>query len=150
MSNDNFFGRVSENQDIKGFVMALKYDRAGLVTVVVQDALTGDVLMLAHADRKAVRKTLETGVMHFYSRSRKKMWRKGEESGNEQLLENLYVDCDGDALVAQVRQVKAACHLGYRSCFSNHVDRNGRVINVGRKVDDPRKMYGKKKSARGS
>ena len=146
MSHDNFLGRIPQKPSLGGFVKALKFGRAGLVTVIVQDALTGDVLMLAHADRKAVRKTLETGVMHYYSRSRQKMWRKGEESGNEQLLQNLFVDCDGDALLAQVRQVKAACHLGYRSCFANHAGKDGRVINIGRKVDDPGKMYLKGKA----
>jgi len=145
MSNDDFSARVFEKQDVAGFVSALKYDKAGLVSVIVQDALSGAVLMLAHADEQAVKATLETGVMHYYSRSRKKMWRKGEESGNEQVLDSLYIDCDGDALLAQVRQVKAACHLGYRSCFSNQVDRSGRVINIGRRVDDPGKMYGKRK-----
>jgi phosphoribosyl-AMP cyclohydrolase len=145
MGSDNFSDRLPSTPSVKGFLDALRFDENGLVTVVVQDSLSGDILMLAHADRKALEMTLRTGVMHYYSRSRKKLWKKGEESGNEQSLDNLYVDCDGDALVAQVRQVKAACHLGYRSCFSNHVSRDGKVINVGRKLIDPEKVYSKKK-----
>jgi len=145
MGTDNFIDRVPAAPSLDGFLDALKFDAQGLVTVVVQDALTGDVLMLAHADRKAVEATLKTGTMHYYSRSRKKMWKKGEESGHEQQLSNLFVDCDGDALVAQVRQVKAACHLGYRSCFSYHVTKDGRVLAVGRKVANPEQSYKKKK-----
>lgn len=145
MGTDNFTDRLPAESSTAGFLDALKFDADGLVTVVVQDALRGDVLMLAHADRAAVEETLKTGVMHYYSRSRKKMWKKGEESGNEQALVNLYVDCDGDALVAQVKQKSAACHLGFRSCFSNLVDRKGKVVNVGQKVADPAKLYAKRK-----
>lgn len=145
MGTENFIDRVSASSGLDRFLDALKFDAQGLVTVVVQDALTGDVLMLAHADRKAVETTLKTGTMHYYSRSRKKMWKKGEESGHEQQLSNLFVDCDGDALLAQVRQVKAACHLGYRSCFSYHVMKDGRVLTVGRKIVNPEHSYKKKK-----
>lgn len=142
MSHDHFHVRVlNAKPSPKSFLDALKYDRQGLISVIAQDALTGEVLMLAHADRKALEKTLRTGVMHYYSRSRRKSWKKGEDSGHEQLLDNLFVDCDGDALVARVRQIKAACHLGYRSCFAYHVNRAGKVLVTGRKVFDPQTTY---------
>ncbi|TDA30997.1 MAG: phosphoribosyl-AMP cyclohydrolase, partial [Hadesarchaea archaeon] len=89
----------------------------GLVTAVVQDWKTGEVLMVAHQDREAVRKTLTTGLMHYWSRSRKKLWLKGESSGHLQHLKGVRVDCDGDAVLYLVRQVGGACHEGYRSCF---------------------------------
>lgn len=124
---------------------ALKWDAAGLVTVVSQDAKTKEVLGVAHADRAAVRKSIETGLMHYYSRSRKKLWLKGEQSGHVQRLVELRVDCDGDALLAKVRQVKANCHLGFRSCFSYKLVRtkNGAwaVKEAARRVFDPAKVY---------
>lgn len=90
---------------------------AGLVPVVVQDALTGTLLMLAYADREAVERTLDTGQMHFYSRSRRELWHKGATSGNVQELISLHADCDADALLARVRPAGPACHTGDRSCF---------------------------------
>ncbi len=88
----------------------------GLVTVVVQDAATGSVLMVAHADREAIEKTLETGEMHFYSRTRG-LWHKGATSGNVQKLVTLSADCDGDAVLARVTPTGPACHTNSQSCF---------------------------------
>lgn len=90
----------------------------GLVTVVVQDARTAEVLMVAHADREAVAKTIETGQMHYHSRSRG-LWRKGATSGNTQAVVSLAADCDGDALLATVVPAGPACHEGKRSCFGS-------------------------------
>jgi len=101
----------------------LKWDERGLVPVVVQDVNTNEVLMLAYMNEKAMEMTLSTGKMHYYSRSRDKLWMKGEESGNWQEFVSLYTDCDLDALVAKVRQKGkgVACHTGERSCFFNHI-----------------------------
>jgi phosphoribosyl-AMP cyclohydrolase len=143
MSSSEFHQRLPASPSLRGFLDALKYDAAGLVTVVVQDAGSCEVLMVAHADREALARTLRTGRMHYYSRSRRKIWIKGEESGHTQRLVSLAVDCDGDALLARVRQKGGACHQGYRSCFSRRVSKGGRVSVVGRKVFDPRVAYGK-------
>lgn len=89
----------------------------GLVPVIVQDATTGDPLMLAFANRVAFERTLETGQMHFWSRSRNALWRKGETSGNTLTLESLHADCDGDTVLARVAPAGPACHTGERSCF---------------------------------
>lgn len=143
MGSQAFTDRLPGKPSLAGFLKALKYDRHGLVTVVAQDAGNGQVLMLAHANRKALERSLRTGCMHYYSRSRRKLWKKGEESGHVQRLVSLDVDCDGDALLARVRQVKGACHLGFRSCFSARADKRGRVRIVGRKVFAPGNAYGK-------
>ena len=95
----------------------IRFDGAGLVPVVVQDAADGRVLMLAWANAEAVAKTLETGEVHFWSRSRGALWRKGETSGNLLRLRGLSLDCDGDALLAMVEPAGPTCHTGVRSCF---------------------------------
>ena len=100
----------------------LKWDAAGLVTVVVQDRLTGDVRMVAHADREAVEKTLASGDAYFYSRSRKALWRKGETSGNTIRVDEVWADCDGDALLYLVDPRGPSCHTGARTCFYRRLD----------------------------
>src|SRR5882757_9177224 len=89
----------------------------GLVTAVAQDAATGEVLMVAHMNRAAFEETLATGRAVYFSRSRGKLWRKGEESGNAQQVQAVFVDCDGDVVLLKVNQEGGACHQGYRSCF---------------------------------
>ncbi len=89
----------------------------GLVPVVVQDASTKEVLMVAYANREALEKTLKTGFAHYYSRSRRKLWKKGEISGNTQKVKRVLVDCDGDTLLYIVEQKGVACHTGEYSCF---------------------------------
>jgi phosphoribosyl-ATP pyrophosphohydrolase/phosphoribosyl-AMP cyclohydrolase len=96
---------------------ALTYDAQGLIPAVVQEAETGEVLMVAWMDRDAVRKTLESGLTHFWSRSRQAPWRKGETSGHSQHVQGVYADCDADTLLVQVHQDGVACHTGARSCF---------------------------------
>jgi phosphoribosyl-AMP cyclohydrolase / phosphoribosyl-ATP pyrophosphohydrolase len=99
---------------------ALDFERAGgLVPVVVQDARSGDVLMLGFANRLALDNTLETGQVHFWSRSRNELWRKGETSGNTLELESLHADCDADTVLARVTPVGPTCHTGERSCFGD-------------------------------
>jgi phosphoribosyl-ATP pyrophosphohydrolase/phosphoribosyl-AMP cyclohydrolase len=95
----------------------VNFDQRGLVPCIAQDAESGEVLTLAYANEEALRLTIETGEMHFYSRSRERIWRKGEESGHVLKLVQLRVDCDGDAIVALVEPSGPACHTGERSCF---------------------------------
>jgi phosphoribosyl-AMP cyclohydrolase / phosphoribosyl-ATP pyrophosphohydrolase len=97
----------------------IAFDSRGLVPCVVQDAATGEVLTLAYMNAQALERTRETGEMHFWSRSRDELWRKGQTSGNVQRLLALRVDCDGDALLALVEPAGPACHTGERSCFHN-------------------------------
>ena len=101
----------------------LAFDReggeAGLLPVVVQDHATGDVLMLAFANRQALERTLETGQVHFWSRRRKELWRKGETSGNTLALVSLHADCDSDTVLARVRPAGPTCHTGERTCFGD-------------------------------
>jgi phosphoribosyl-AMP cyclohydrolase / phosphoribosyl-ATP pyrophosphohydrolase len=100
----------------------VKYDERGLVPVVAQEATTGEVLMLAWANREALESSLRSGRMHYWSRSRAKLWEKGEESGHRQQLVRLAVDCDGDAVLAQVRQTGPACHTNVSTCFGRDED----------------------------
>lgn len=98
-------------------ISALKFDQNGLVPVVVQDSSTGEVLMLAYMNKEALELTIQTGYMHYFSRSRNKIWRKGETSGNVQKLKGLFLDCDGDTLLAIVEQTGVACHTGNKTMF---------------------------------
>jgi phosphoribosyl-AMP cyclohydrolase len=111
----------------------------GLIPVIVQDAAGRDVLMMAYANDEAVRLTQETGFAHYYSRSRKKLWKKGEESGHFQKVVQVLVDCDEDCLIYEVEQTGAACHTGYRTCFYRTLD--GMVH--GERVFDPSTVYKK-------
>src|SRR3954451_23043278 len=99
----------------------IAFDERGLVPCVMQDHASGEVLTLAYMDEEALRRTIETREMHFYSRSREELWHKGETSGNVQRLRQLRYDCDGDALVALVEPAGPACHTGQRSCFYREV-----------------------------
>ncbi|MBO5284227.1 MAG: phosphoribosyl-AMP cyclohydrolase [Lachnospiraceae bacterium] len=95
----------------------LKKDSQGLVPVIIQDAENGEVLMMAYMNEQAYKDTLQTGLMHYYSRSRREQWLKGETSGHYQYVKSLTADCDRDTLLAKIDQVGAACHTGSRSCF---------------------------------
>ncbi|WP_017872993.1 bifunctional phosphoribosyl-AMP cyclohydrolase/phosphoribosyl-ATP diphosphatase HisIE [Candidatus Caldatribacterium saccharofermentans] len=105
-----------------GVFEELRFDEHGLIPAVVQDAVTGKVLMVAYMNEEALRKTLETRTTWFYSRSRKTLWHKGETSGHVQHVERVYVDCDRDCLLVQVRQEGVACHTGFFSCFHRMVE----------------------------
>jgi len=100
----------------------LRWNEAGLVPIVVQDVDSGDVLMVAWANREALERTLAEGRMVYWSRSRQELWRKGDTSGNVQHWEELLVDCDADVLLARVHQEGAACHTGERSCFFRRLE----------------------------
>jgi len=116
----------------------------GLITVVAQDATTNQVLMVAHMNRAAWDETLATGRAVYFSRSRGRLWRKGEESGNVQHIRSVRVDCDGDAVLLVVDQVGgAACHEGYASCFFREATAGG-LKTIAERVFDPDAVYGKK------
>ena len=121
------------------------FARAELMPCIAQDATSGLVLMLAYMNEEAYEETLRTGKVCYYSRSRKKLWRKGEESGNVQVLQSIYFDCDADAILVKVQQIGgAACHEGYPSCFFREVDRISKEVKViEERVFDPQKVYHK-------
>ena len=118
-----------------------KYNDKGLVSAIAQDHETGEVLMLAYMNEDTLRQTLETGVMTYWSRSRQKVWVKGETSGNTQEVKDVRIDCDGDALLFQVEQNGAACHTGYYSCFYRRLD-DSTLVDEGERVFDPEDVYG--------
>lgn len=115
--------------------MDVKYDENGLVPAVVQDAATGQVLMLAYMNQEALERTLQTGQTHFWSRSRQELWYKGATSGNTQRVVSLSLDCDGDAILVRVHPAGPACHTGAVSCFYNSLSplpptpREGRILS---------------------
>ena len=124
------------------FISGLKFDGNGLIPAVIQDYKNGEVLMVAYMNDKAVRKTLETMKAHFYSRSRKKLWLKGESSGHIQKVKEIRFDCDADCLLVKVEQIGGACHTGYRSCFYRKLkDKKGNTAVSGKKMFDPDKVY---------
>jgi phosphoribosyl-AMP cyclohydrolase len=125
-------------------INSLKFGPDGLIPAIAQDAATGEVLMVAWMNAESLRLTIETGEAHYWSRSRKKLWHKGEESGNTQKVAQVRTDCDKDVLLLKITQIGgAACHTGYRSCFS-WVLKGGAWSEEGVKVFDPEKKYGKK------
>jgi phosphoribosyl-AMP cyclohydrolase len=112
----------------------------GLIPVVVQDIMTLEVLMVAYANEEAVRLTRDTGFAHYFSRSRKKIWKKGEESGHFQKVRQILVDCDEDCILYLVEQTGAACHTGYQTCFYRTLENE----IVSEQVFDPSKVYAHK------
>ncbi|OFV65974.1 MAG: phosphoribosyl-AMP cyclohydrolase [Candidatus Syntrophoarchaeum butanivorans] len=108
-----------------------------MIPVVAQDYRTGEVLMLAYMNEEALKATLSTGIVHYWSRSRRKLWKKGESSGHLQLLKEVLVDCDGDTLLVKVEQRGGACHTGYRSCFYRTI--NGKITQ--KRLFDPDEVY---------
>ena len=121
------------------------FSKCELIPVIAQDHVSGDVLMLAYMNREAFEETLKTGRVCYYSRSRNKLWRKGEESGNVQEVREIFFDCDADTLLIKVHQIGgAACHEGYRSCFFRRlVPASGAIETVGERVFDPAQVYKK-------
>jgi len=119
----------------------LRWDANGLIPAVVQDVETGDVLMMAWMDERALRQTIATGQTHFYSRSRRSHWHKGGTSGHVQQVESIWVDCDGDVVLIKARQVGGACHEGYRSCFFRRLGLDGWGV-AARPVFDADVVYG--------
>jgi phosphoribosyl-AMP cyclohydrolase len=120
---------------------AVQWNNDGLVPAIVQDAETGEVLMLAWMDEKAMRATIATGQSHFYSRSRRSHWHKGGTSGHVQHVESIWVDCDGDVVLIKARQVGGACHKGYRSCFFRRLGNSEHVEIAALPVFDSEAVY---------
>nr|WP_245404725.1 phosphoribosyl-AMP cyclohydrolase [Ancylobacter gelatini] len=146
-----FAPRGSAAEIEEGDRLSPKFDANGLVTAVATDAESGEVLMVAHMNAQALARTIETGQAHYFSRSRNRLWKKGEESGHVQTLVELRVDCDQDAVVLRVRMAGpgAACHTGHRSCFFRSVPLGAApspqtqlTVNDGGKLFDPSHVYG--------
>ena len=116
----------------------------GCLPAIAQDSQTGDVLMLAYMNEEAFDETVRTGRAVYYSRSRQRLWRKGEESGHVQQVEAVYIDCDADTILLRVQQKGAACHEGYKSCFFRRIDTaTGETEVIGDRVFDPAEVYKK-------
>jgi phosphoribosyl-AMP cyclohydrolase len=115
----------------------------GLIPAIAQDAKTGEVLMLAYMNEEAFNETLKTGKAVYFSRSRNKLWRKGEESGHFQIVSELFIDCDADTVLLKVEQIGgAACHEGFSSCFFRKL-KDGKTEVIGSRIFDPSKVYKK-------
>jgi phosphoribosyl-AMP cyclohydrolase len=125
--------------------LKLKFDEHGLIPAILQDHATGDVLMFAWMNNVALQKTIETGLCHYYSRSRAKLWLKGETSGHTQKVLSIQADCDKDVLLIRIEQTGAACHDGYRSCFYNRLKDKQAWETIGTPIVDPNAVYGAKK-----
>lgn len=125
---------------IDATIAQVAFSAEGLVPAIAQQHDTGEVLMLAWMNREAVRETLRTGAVCYWSRSRRKLWRKGESSGQTQRLIELRIDCDGDTLLLAVDQTGVACHTGRRNCFFRAV-RGGKVETIAPVLVDPTKLY---------
>ena len=116
----------------------LKYDAKGLIPAIVQDAQSKTVLMMGWMNRESIQKTIETGKVHFFSRSRNKLWQKGESSGHVQQVKSIRVDCDGDTLLIEAEQTGAACHEGYFSCFFRQYQAaQDDWKTIGKRIADP-------------
>ena len=127
------------------FYDQLKFTEDGLIPAIIQEAGTGRVLMMAWMNRASLESTLKTGKTHFWSRSRKKFWMKGEESGHTQTVKDIAFDCDGDTLLIQVEQIGAACHEGFKSCFFRSVEGDGSTFTETEpQLQKPEEIYGKK------
>jgi len=127
-------------------INTIKFDEKGLIQAIVQDVNTGEVLMFAWMNRESFKRTLENGVMTYWSRSRQKLWVKGETSGNIQEVREVYIDCDAECLLFKVepKGVGAACHEGYRSCFFRSVNiPDGEFAVVDEKLFEPEEVYNK-------
>src|SRR6266516_6587684 len=120
----------------------LKFDPQGLLPTVIQDDITGEVLMVAFMNQEALRLTRETGYTHFFSRSRNTIWRKGEQSGNEQEVRDIFVNCEENSLLIKVVQHgNAACHMGYHNCYYRRLQPDDTYETVAERLFDPEIVY---------
>ena len=134
---------MSANQQIEeGLEFSPKFDANGLITAISQDAKTGQILMVAYMNKEALDLTIQTGKAVFFSRSRKKLWKKGEESGHFQKIEQILVDCDQDCLILKVSVDAGQCHVGYQSCFYRAAD-GEKLKFIAEKNYDPKAVYKK-------
>ncbi len=121
----------------------LRWNDQGLLPAIVQDAASGEVLMLAWMNREALEKTRATGQSHFFSRSRGKLWHKGDTSGHLQHVHEIRCDCDADVILLRVRQVGGACHEGYRTCFFRVLGEQGALLVTDQRMFEPANVYPK-------
>lgn len=138
---------MSTKKDIEeGAEFIPKFDDNGLITAIAQDSQTGQILMVAYMNQQALEITIQTGYGTYFSRSRQKLWRKGEESGHVQKVEQILVDCDQDCLILKVAVDAGQCHVGYRSCFYRALKNHpaNKLEFIGDIAYDPQKIYGKK------
>lgn len=137
--------RNFSKKDIEGLTKQLDFSKieGGLIPIITQDFKTKEVLMVAFANKEAVELSLETGVMHYYSRSRQELWKKGETSGHIQEIKKVIVDCDNDTILMRVKQTGGACHKGYYSCFYRNF-KNGKFIEIGTRIFNPEEVYNDK------
>ena len=127
-------------------ISTLKFDENGLIPAIVVDFYTREVLTLAYMNKESLEITMAEGRTCFWSRSRNKLWRKGEESGNVQEIKEIYLDCDLDCILLKVNQIgHVACHTGHESCFYRKLDENGELVETEAVLKDPAMMYGGKK-----
>lgn len=145
MGKERGAGKAEDRNEGKDTAMvALRFDKGnGLLPAIVQDHQTNEVLMVAYINEEAWQKTLETGKAHYWSRSRNKLWLKGESSGHVQIIKEVLVDCDEDTVIYRVEQLGgAACHTGHRSCFYRRVEGSGLKV-ISERVFDPEEVYKK-------
>lgn len=136
---------MDKKQIEEGLEFNPKFDENGLITAISQDIQTGQILMVAYMNRQALDLTIQTQKATFFSRSRQKIWKKGEESGHFQKVEQILVDCDQDCIVLKVRIDSGQCHVGYQSCFYRSLKQDGqnRLEFIAEKVYDPDQAYKK-------
>ncbi len=138
---------MSTTKDIEeGVEFIPKFDDKGLITAIAQDSQTGQILMVAYMNQQALDMTIQTGYGTYFSRSRQKLWKKGEESGHVQKVEQILVDCDQDCLILKVTVDAGQCHVGYRTCFYRALknNTNKKLEFIGDRAYDPNKIYGKR------
>ncbi len=126
---------------VEKIIGLVKFKDDGLIPAIAQDEKSGQVLMMAFMNREALERTLRTGKMHYYRRSKQRLWFKGEESGKHQIVKALRVNCYEDSLLFLVDQVDAACHEGYFSCYFREFDENGDLVIIAERVFDPSDVY---------
>lgn len=132
---------VDSSVDHSAVLEAVQWDEQGLVPAIAQDAASGEVLMVAWINAESLKLSLDTGFMVYWSRSRRKLWKKGEESGHQQILKELRLDCDGDVILAKVEQMGGiACHTGRRRCFYRLLSQNHWIIDEPQ-LKDPAEIY---------
>jgi phosphoribosyl-AMP cyclohydrolase len=139
---------VGAREDIEeGLEFNPKFDDNGLITAIAQDGQTGQILMVAFMNREALDLTIRTGYATYFSRSRQELWKKGQESGHCQKVEQILTDCDQDCLILKVSVDAGQCHVGYRSCFYRALEKESdkKLVFIADKTYDPQKIYRKKK-----
>ena len=134
--------KLGESLPLEEVLDSLPYNADGLVPAIAQQHDTGEILMMAWMNRTSINETLDTGRVCYWSRSRQKLWRKGESSGQVQIMKDMRFDCDGDTILLLVNQTGPACHTGRRTCFYNAV-RGDKVEVVSEPLIDPSELYGK-------